>query len=824
MQFDEGWPNVDKRKTLRVFHINLNGVTSYNNFLEWEMTVAFLMDMQVDIFGLTEVNLNLNNGIIRDKFIQSGKHFDSYMKMAVSSSKQEISKSPFKMGGTVTGSNGCWSGRISAQGSDALGRWSYLSFQAKKGHLVTFITVYIPRKPGKEGGGRTIYNQMEADLLKREGKMVDPIKHLLKDLHKYIEEETKKGNTIFLLGDMNDDLGMKKSQVRSFLESVSMKMTYTTRHGEDSNLPATHDRGTKCIDLIGCSNHIKDTAIVRAGYAPFYFNFCTDHRGVYVDLDIDSVFNCTRPDTTRQIYKRFTTRHVPKCSRYIKALEEMFEKSRIYQEIEKLRGKYEQFNDKEANINKEEIIDRTKVLFEKVSELMISAERKSGPLPYRDGFPDSPKLRETAFKVIRLKKYLRLISLGTLRVEANEKEKAKADIKSAQLELKKTQTTANLIRQEHLEHLAEKRSHQWQMSSAEALHIIKESEISKKRHGKHRRIMKSDNEGTLRSLMIPAPRTGLKNNIKDPRLYTEVHDSKLMFNFLLKRNFDHLMQSKDSMFSKGPLLKKCGWYGEEDGMEQLLRGMLDVEEIAEDYPEYGKEGIAFLNALRYTKDEKGNDTIPFTWKFGVEEYMEVFNKTKESTACGPSGLHMSHWKAACERREIAEVHAFLMWAAFEFGFTYKRWEQSWHCMIKKLKQPLLPKLRIVQLFEGDFNAGLKFLIGKKLMYHMNKLGLHDPETYGSRSGKTAPEALINLQLLSDHNRTWKLPAVIVFNDAIGCYDRIVATLCELAMRARGCPKGIAQCHTQTQKRMIHRIRIASGISEGIIRFAVTKMK
>ena len=88
------------------------------------MTIAFLMDMQVDIFGLTEVNLNLNNGIVRDKFIQSGKHFDSYMRMAVSSSKQEVSKPPFKIGGTVTGSNGCWSGRISAQGSDALGRWS----------------------------------------------------------------------------------------------------------------------------------------------------------------------------------------------------------------------------------------------------------------------------------------------------------------------------------------------------------------------------------------------------------------------------------------------------------------------------------------------------------------------------------------------------------------------------------------------------------------------------------------------------------------------------------------------------------------------------
>ena len=355
------------------------------------------------------------------------------------------------------------------------------------------------------------------------------------------------------------------------------------------------------------------------------------------------------------------------------------------------------------------------------------------------------------------------------------------------------------------------------MSSAEAIHIIKESEKSRLMHGRHRRLLKKNNDGTLRSLMVPAPTTGIKNDVKDPRLYTSITDSNTMFNILLQRNYKHLLQSNESMFTKGPLLDRVGWYGDDEGMESILRGMLKAEDMEEHYPQYGKEGVEFMRALRYKTDD--NEKIEtFTWKFGVEEYLKVFNKTKESTACGPSGLHMSHWKAACERPTIARVHAFFMWAAFEEGFTYERWENSWHCMIKKLKQPLLPKLRIVQLFEGDFNAGLKYLIGKKMMQHMNESELHDPETFGSRTGKTAPEALINLQLLFDHNRTWNIPTAILFNDANGCYDRIVPTLCELAMRARGCPKGIAQCHTLTQKGMKHRIRIATGVSEGLIEF------
>ena len=825
MTFDEGWPNTDKRRTMRIFNINLNGVTYHNDFLEWEMTVAFLIDMQVDVFGLTEINLDLNNGMVKDKFVQAAKHFDSYLRLTTSSSLQKVGNSPFKMGGTVTGTNGRWSGRICRQGSDKLGRWSYMALHARKGHQVIFITVYLPRQPTTAGGGTTIYKQMEADLLHQRGKLIEPRKELLEDLHAFIDGERKKGNSIFLMGDMNDNLGLENGQVRSFLQSVGMEITFKKRHGDNEDLPPTHDRGRTCIDLIGCSDNIPDTSLIRAGYAPFYFNFFTDHRGVFVDIDIETIFNCAQPDSTRQIYKRFTTRHVPKCTRYLKKLEELMEHDKIFKKVDMLERKFlEYIKDNKKHV-KEELIEKTKGLFKQVTEFMQCAEKKAGPIPYRDGFPDSPTLRKAAFRVIRIKKYLRMVSLGNI-VEDNEGERERIilELKTAQLELREKQKSANLLRQQHMECLADKRCHQWRMSSTEALHIIKESEKSKLLHGKHRRLINSDNEGTLRSLMVPAPVTGFINNVKDHRLYTKITDSNQMFNFLLQRNFKHLMQSKESMFTNGPLLEKCGWTGEEEGMEELLQGLLDVNELSKEYPQYGKEGLEFLKALRYKKNEEGKEVQPFSWKFGVDEYLQVFNKTKESTACGPSGIHMSHWKAACERKEIARVHAFFMWAAFEIGFTYERWEQSWHCMIKKLKHPLLPKLRIVQLFEGDFNAGLKYLIGRKMMTHMNKNGLHDNETFGSRTGKTAPEALMNLQLLFDHNRMWKLPIAILFNDAIGCYDRIIPTLCELAMRARGCPKGIAQCHTITQKNMVHRIRIATGISEGIIKFALTNMK
>ena len=150
------------------------------------------------------------------------------------------------------------------------------------------------------------------------------------------------------------------------------------------------------------------------------------------------------------------------------------------------------------------------------------------------------------------------------------------------------------------------------------------------------------------------------------------------------------------------------------------------------------------------------------WEYGVDQYKETFSKTRESTACGPSGLHMSHWKAALERTAIMRVHAFFIWAAFQFGFSYKRWEVSWHCMLQKKEQPFSQKMRIIQLFEGDLNGALKYLMGRRLMWHITSNGIVDADTYGSRLGKTAIEAVLNLQLIFDNCRVWKRNLGIFF--------------------------------------------------------------
>ena len=76
-------------------------------------------------------------------------------------------------------------------------------------------------------------------------------------------------------------------------------------------------------------------------------------------------------------------------------------------------------------------------------------------------------------------------------------------------------------------------------------------------------------------------------------------------------------------------------------------------------------------------------------------------------------------------------------------------------MLKKKEHPFSQKLRIIQLFEGDFNGALKYLLGRKLMHFATRRGLFSKETFGSRLGKSANEAMLNLQLVLDNHRIWK---------------------------------------------------------------------
>ena len=139
-------------------------------------------------------------------------------------------------------------------------------------------------------------------------------------------------------------------------------------------------------------------------------------------------------------------------------------------------------------------------------------------------------------------------------------------------------------------------------------------------------------------------------------------------------------------------------------------------------------------------------------------------------------------------------------------------------MIQKVSKPYITKLRIVQLYEADFNTMLKHLMGKILMAHSEIYGLNGNQLYKSRKGCLTYEALITVRVIYDMARAQRSYLVSMFNDLKGYYDRVRPALNTVTTRRMGLPRNAAVCHAQTLRKMEHHVKTSFGISEDTLKW------
>ena len=335
---DDSWPNPGDRDYLRIFLINANGVSYYNDYLDWEMNLGFLFDMQVDVFGITEPNLDFAQAKVRYDITNKTRKVDKFMDLNFSASKfnpkSPNKRTPFKMGGTITGVNGGWSGRKQKSGTDRLQRWTWTSLTGQSGKIITFITIYRPCITNSEGES-TVHMQQLRDLLEEGIEHPDPRKEILSDLEEFITKLHEEQQTVFLMGDMNSDV-QNDDDIQQFLDNCGLQNVLSTRHGDASIFPPSYDRGIRCIDIMAISKTTPKNAIRKCGILPFYFNFATDHRGFFCDISTEWLFARTKADITRPIMRRFTTSRVPRCNLYLDKLEELMENAQLSIAVENL--------------------------------------------------------------------------------------------------------------------------------------------------------------------------------------------------------------------------------------------------------------------------------------------------------------------------------------------------------------------------------------------------------------------------------------------------------------------------------------------------------
>jgi hypothetical protein len=123
-----------------------------------------------------------------------------------------------------------------------------------------------------------------------------------------------------------------------------------------------------------------------------------------------------------------------------------------------------------------------------------------------------------------------------------------------------------------------------------------------------------------------------------------------------------------------------------------------------------------------------------------------------------------------------------------YGFAPERWTRSVTPLIEKDEgMPLLTRLRVIHLFEADYNLFLKIIYGRRMAKNGERNDAMNDQQHGARPRRMTIDALLLARFEKDLIRQLKINSAHMDNDATGCYDRIIVSLGMIACRRLGMP-------------------------------------
>jgi hypothetical protein len=94
------------------------------------------------------------------------------------------------------------------------------------------------------------------------------------------------GDELIVMGDLNEQLGDSTSGMNAVVAKFGLVDSTAYHHGIEGEIP-TYSRSNSRLDYILCSHGLAPS-IWRCGILPFNFVISSDHRGVFIDVNIDN--------------------------------------------------------------------------------------------------------------------------------------------------------------------------------------------------------------------------------------------------------------------------------------------------------------------------------------------------------------------------------------------------------------------------------------------------------------------------------------------------------------------------------------------------------
>jgi hypothetical protein len=182
----------------------------------------------------------------------------------------------------------------------------------------------------------------------------------------------------------------------------------------------------------------------------------------------------------------------------------------------------------------------------------------------------------------------------------------------------------------------------------------------------------------------------------------------------------HFNQAAGTPFTVAPWRSLFGYGGHNDNINKLLDGSLQILPTT-------PEMTALLNNFRRSRP-------PLSDVFPAEDIKIGFMKWRETTVTSPSGKNLGFYRSiirACadnittpnDKNDsitianiLFQIQVLLLNLAIRETHSFNRWQTVHNFAIEKIAgYPIINKLRVIHLFEADWNIILKYFTSKQVL-------------------------------------------------------------------------------------------------------------
>jgi len=475
LKSDSEWVNGKYGKKLhrtRFWVQNPNGISAKDDFRVFRGDVEEAKDNYIDFLALPETKLNTNNKFVYERLTTLVANHSQHSNLCITNTKGYPIDECTQPGGVGCIAMGKLAGRYAGKGCDPLGRYTWMKFKGTTRTIKIYSVYRVFQSSHTSLGDTTAYVQ-QYQLLNKEAlkectvceedneetrelkkkkrkkmKLLNPRHEVIKDLMEDIKKDIKNKNLIMVLGDFNENVYSEELN-ESFTE-VGLSNVIREFIKEEQGV-RSYNRGTKVIDGIWVSCSLMPH-VDKVGMAPFRNIINSDHRGIFMDVDLKHILDAPNMEFTNIQFRRLQSSKPKRKETYCNKVNFYWKYHRIHERLGSIKKELETETADTSSI--EMMLNG---LDTQISEILRSAEKCCTNVGKHAIYEWSIELSKAITSERNIKKRISELKRCTLTTNVGERKKLLRNevekYKKVRADLKLIKKNAKKHRDEHLDTL-----------------------------------------------------------------------------------------------------------------------------------------------------------------------------------------------------------------------------------------------------------------------------------------------------------------------------------------------------------------------------------